>query len=238
MTVEEYVYWGGVVQGEGLTEYIRNFRRRMFSTASAIFWMYNDCWPAVRRWTIVDYYGRRTPGFYPVRRAWQPVTVAIAAGRQSTCSRRKRGAGWPVNALRPLCARGRLSVDERRDGQPARERLHAHRRVRRRRSGRGWANDARCVRDPEPTAAKSPRDRLFMPSFKEMVWPAAEVRVRHENGQAIFESDVFAWRVCLDLDGEARPARQLLRRAARHPDGAGLAGALGEPRILRLGNQG
>ena len=32
MSVEEYVYWGGVVQGEGLSEYIRNFRRRMFDT--------------------------------------------------------------------------------------------------------------------------------------------------------------------------------------------------------------
>jgi beta-mannosidase len=77
MTVSKYVYWAGVVQGIGLSEYIRNFRRRMFSTASAIFWMYNDCWPTTRSWTIVDYYGRRTPAFYPVRRAFQPVSVAI-----------------------------------------------------------------------------------------------------------------------------------------------------------------
>jgi putative transposase len=35
-------YWGGVVQGEGLGEYIMNFRRRMFDSASAIFWMFND----------------------------------------------------------------------------------------------------------------------------------------------------------------------------------------------------
>ena len=78
MSIEDYVYWGGVVQGEGLSEYIRNFRRRMFSSSSAIFWMYNDCWPATRSWTIVDYYLRRTPAFYPVRRAFQPLTAAIA----------------------------------------------------------------------------------------------------------------------------------------------------------------
>ena len=64
------------MQGEGLTEYIRNFRRRMFNSASAIFWMYNDCWPAVRSWTVVDYYLRRTPSFHPVRRACKPLTVA------------------------------------------------------------------------------------------------------------------------------------------------------------------
>jgi len=49
MSIADYVYWAGVVQGEGLTEYIRNFRRRMFDTASAIFWMYNDCWPVTRQ---------------------------------------------------------------------------------------------------------------------------------------------------------------------------------------------
>ena len=78
MSIEDWVYYGGVVQGEGLAEYIRNFRRRMFDTSSAIFWMYNDCWPATRSWTIVDYYLRRTPAFYPVRRAFQPLTVALA----------------------------------------------------------------------------------------------------------------------------------------------------------------
>ena len=78
MSVDDYVYWAGVVQGEGLTEYIRNFRRRMFDTSSAIFWMYNDCWPATRSWTIVDYYLRRTPAFHPVRRACRPLTVALA----------------------------------------------------------------------------------------------------------------------------------------------------------------
>jgi len=77
MTIEDYVYWGGVVQGEGLSEYVKNFRRRMFSTASAVFWMYNDCWPAVRSWTIVDYHRRRTPSFHPVRRAFAPRTVAV-----------------------------------------------------------------------------------------------------------------------------------------------------------------
>ena len=32
----------------------------------------------MRSWTIVDYYLRRTPSFHPVRRAFAPLTVAIA----------------------------------------------------------------------------------------------------------------------------------------------------------------
>lgn len=78
MCLEDYVYWGGLVQGLGLAEYIKHFRRRMFKTSSAIFWMYNDVWPCVRSWTIVDYYLRRTPAFWPVRRAFAPVTVVVA----------------------------------------------------------------------------------------------------------------------------------------------------------------
>ena len=77
LSIEDYVYWGGILQGEGLKEYCENFRRRMFSSAAAIFWMYNDCWPTVRSWTIVDYYLRRTPAFHFVRRSMQPLHVVI-----------------------------------------------------------------------------------------------------------------------------------------------------------------
>lgn len=78
MSVKDYVYYGGFCQGEGLSEYILNFRRRMYSSASAIFWMYNDCWPATRSWTVVDYMRNRTPSFYPVKRSFAPVAVDIA----------------------------------------------------------------------------------------------------------------------------------------------------------------
>ena len=78
VSVEKYVYLGGFIQGDGLSEYILNFRRRKFDCASAIFWMYNDCWPTTRSWTIVDYYRNRTPSFYPVKRAFNPLAVDIA----------------------------------------------------------------------------------------------------------------------------------------------------------------
>ena len=38
--------------------------------------------------------------------------------------------------------------------------------------------------------------------FREMKWPKAKVSVTQKGGKAVFTSDTFAWRVCLDLDGE------------------------------------
>lgn len=78
MSIEEYVYWAGLVQAEGLKEYIDSFRRRMFDTACAIFWMFNDTWPAARSWTIVDYDLRRTASFSSVRDALSPVRLVLA----------------------------------------------------------------------------------------------------------------------------------------------------------------
>jgi beta-mannosidase len=78
LTIPDYTYYGGFLHGEGLTEYIINFRRRMNdTTGSAIFWMYNDCWPATRSWTTIDYLRNRTPAFWGVKRSFAPVTVDI-----------------------------------------------------------------------------------------------------------------------------------------------------------------
>ena len=75
LSFEDYCFYSGILQAEGLQEYSNNFRRRMFSSSSAIFWMYNDCWPASHGWTIVDYYLRRKLAYHPVRRAFAPVHV-------------------------------------------------------------------------------------------------------------------------------------------------------------------
>ena len=46
------------------------------------------------------------------------------------------------------------------------------------------------------------RARTFTKFFREISWPEAEVRIRTQDGRAIFECDTFAWNICLDLDGE------------------------------------
>ncbi len=78
MPLADYCFASALLQAEGLAEYIHNYRRRMFGSASAIFWMYNDSWPATHGWTIVDYYLRKKLAYHPVRRAFQPVTVVAA----------------------------------------------------------------------------------------------------------------------------------------------------------------
>ncbi len=67
----------GVLQAEGLKEYIRNYRRRWPDSASAIYWDYNDSWPSVHGWGTLDYYLRRKPAFFTVKRANQPMIVVL-----------------------------------------------------------------------------------------------------------------------------------------------------------------
>jgi beta-mannosidase len=80
------------------------------------------------------------------------------------------------------------------------------------------------------------RDRLFLPFYKEMEWPKATVRVRREGDKAIFESDVFAWRVCLDLDGEKVLPDNFFDILPGVPTVLDWPPSLGEPKILRVGN--
>jgi beta-mannosidase len=209
LSIEEYVYWGGVIQGEGLTDYIRNFHRRMFSSASAIFWMYNDCWPTVRSWTTVDYDLRRTPSFHPVRRAFAPVNVVVVAEEGA-----KEVVVYGVNETRePVAATlrygvfrlaGRYPLDRRQEvvlAPNASTRLAAFPR-------RLWTKPNASAAFAVLTSGKEiiARDRLILPFFKEMRWPRANVRVACRDGNATFTSSTFAWRVCLDLDGEKKLA--------------------------------
>ena len=203
LSIEDYVYWAGLVQGEGLKEYIDNFRRRMFDTSSAIYWMYNDCWPAVRSWTSVDYYLRRTPSFWAVKRALQPVSLVIAID----------GAQVDVYGInetqQTLTAELRFGVVSLAGAYPVDRKMrvelkpNASTRVASFPLGE-WADPksslafASLSRGPELLA----RNRLCQPLFKEMIWSKPDVRVTIKNGKAVFESNVFAWGVCIDLDGE------------------------------------
>jgi len=49
----------------------------MFNTAGALFWAYNDCWGTTTGWTIVDYYLRLKPGYFYVKKAFEPVHVSL-----------------------------------------------------------------------------------------------------------------------------------------------------------------
>lgn len=238
MSLEDYVYWGGLVQGAGLAEYVKNFRRRMFDSASAIFWMYNDVWPCTRSWTIVDYYLRRTPAFWPVRRAFAPVTVVVTREGDKVkvygvnegplwtgsllCGLMALAGGYPVEqtlevALPANASKMIAEFDARRWDKLGTDRHVAFAIL---------STDGREVA----------RDAMFLPLFREMKWPKARVNVKVTGGKAIFISKTFAWRVCLDLDGERALPDNFFDVYPGIPTVLDWPKKLGAPKILRIGN--
>jgi beta-mannosidase len=203
MTVEQFTYYAGLVQGEGLREYCDSFRRKMFDCASAIFWMFNDTWPAVRSWTIADYYLRRTPAFWSVRRALQPATVIVAEAENDIVV---FGVNDTNDEVRAELRYGLLSLA---GGYP----LDRHTTVAlppnastplARFSRTEWHDPTTSLafavleKDGKPLA----RHRLALPFLRELKFAPADVRVEVRDGVARFQSDVFVLGVCLDLDGE------------------------------------
>ena len=202
MSIPDYVYYGGFLQGEGLTEYILNFRRRMSTTTdSAIFWMYEDCWPATRSWTIVDYLRNRTPSFVPVKRAFAPIVVDIVSDgaggfdiygvneylTEQTLTLRyaaplPTGEGeWTVKDV-TLPANGsvviaHLSADELREG---------------------------CIPCAvlEQNGEIIARRRFVDKPYQTLGLPKPEIRVEIADGVATYTADSFVFGVCLDLDGD------------------------------------
>jgi beta-mannosidase len=205
MGIEEFTYWGGLLQGEALREYCENFRRRMFDSASAIFWMYNDCWPATRSWTIVDYYLRRTPAFAAVRRAMQPLHVVVAeeGNHVAVFGVNERAEPWSGTLRCGLFnLAGGLPLDRTLQvtlPPNASTRLASF-------SRREWKNPAASAAFAMLAQGDTvvARNRLFLPFFKDLKWAVPHLRVRLADGKAIFSSDTFVWGVCLDLDGARR----------------------------------
>lgn len=175
----------------------------VFDTASAIFWMYNDCWPAVRSWTIVDYLRNRTPAFWAVRRAMQPVQLFVTDE-----------SGWihiyAVNdTLTTFDARVQFGVLDLSHGtliehtHMARISANSSSIVARFEAG-AWKKRAHTMPfamllDAENTVLA--RARMYELVLAEMEWPTASVDVSVKEGKAVFTSDRFAWGVCIDLDG-------------------------------------
>ncbi|MDH7601785.1 MAG: hypothetical protein QHI38_06520 [Armatimonadota bacterium] len=72
----KYIYQSLFYQAMGYREAIVSFRIRKPECSGSLFWMYSDCWGTLG-WTIVDYYLRRKPSFYWVRKAYAPLAVFV-----------------------------------------------------------------------------------------------------------------------------------------------------------------
>ena len=205
LAFDDYLFYSSLLQAEGLKEYIDNFRRRMFSSASAIFWMYNDSWPVSHGWTIVDYYLRRKLDYHPVRRAFRPVTVvpAIEGEHVLIFGVNDTTADWRGRVRFGIASlQGGLPVDETRDAAiPANSSIELARIPMSRWQQIGTKQSVAFALLIEGGVVIA-QNRIFSERFKDMAWGRPEISVRRDGEHAVFASDAFAWGVAIDIDGE------------------------------------
>jgi len=77
ISIDKYLLYSGLVQGL-MYQYALESMRLRTNCHGALFWMFEDCWGELG-WTIIDYYLRRKPSFYFVKRAFEPVRPIIRA---------------------------------------------------------------------------------------------------------------------------------------------------------------
>jgi beta-mannosidase len=247
LDMERYAYVSGLLQAEGIVEYINNYRRRMFSSASAVFWMYNDSWPATHSWTIVDYYRRKRLPYHPARRAFAPVTVVACQddSRQlvGVCGINDTPMAWTGTARFAIFDVSGSIIEEvleevtlppnesyliggfnteyvwQSDGDTRQRGMYA------------------ALFDKSGNLVA--QDRLFIARFGDLnIVGEPNIEMNVENGLLTLTSDAFCWGVCLDENGDTPVADNLFDLLP------GISytlpwdeKTLGEPRIVRLGNR-
>ena len=205
LSLAELVYLSGFLQGEGLKEYIESFRRKKFTCNAAIFWMFNDAWPCTRSWTVVDYYLRRTPAFYHVKRSFAPVTVAL---HQEGAVIHIIGINDTVMDFTGTICYGAFCMNGTyvyKNEIPVKIRSNASHQIATLdstdKSIDGCHEIAFCVLNDEQGKQLS-ASRLIHSTYDELALQKTCVQIQLERKQAIFTCDKPIFGVCLDLDGE------------------------------------
>jgi beta-mannosidase len=241
MDIDDYAFVSGLLQAEGLTEYVTNYRRRMFSSASAIFWSYNDSWPVTHGWTIVDYYLRRKLAYHPVRRAFEPVTVVVAEEGDEVVifgvndafadwHGRVRygvfslGGAFPLDRTEAATLGANASTELARFPRAAWE-------------SAGFDGSGAFAVLSGADGAMVAQHRVFVRRFHELRFIEPRIALRHEAGRVMLESPVFVWGVCLDVDGELPLADNCFDLLPGIPYSLPWPDALGEPVIARIGSR-
>jgi len=77
--LEKFIHLTQLSQAEALMFGYRGWRQQWGQKrhcGGALVWQLNDCWP-VTSWAIVDYFLRKKPAYYAMRRVLAPVAVAV-----------------------------------------------------------------------------------------------------------------------------------------------------------------
>lgn len=77
--LEKFIHLTQLSQAEALMFGYRGWRQQWGQKrfcGGALVWQLNDCWP-VTSWAIVDYFLRKKPAYYAMRRVLAPIAVAV-----------------------------------------------------------------------------------------------------------------------------------------------------------------
>ena len=205
LSFEDYIFASSILQAEGLDEYVRNYRRRMFNSAAAVFWMYSDSWPVTHGWTIVDYFQRKKSAYFSVKRAFQPITVVVAEdssgvfvyGVNDSPEAWKGNLQYGIFSLAdtetsdltskvviPANQSVILAEIDNKEWQKSDKKKHGAFAVL-------YENDT-------PIA----QHRLFTERFKDLEFEEPNISIQREDKYAVFTSERFAWGVHIDVNGE------------------------------------
>jgi beta-mannosidase len=182
-SAEDFVKKAGVLQGEFLAAEIERYRRDKWHNSGCMFWMYNDCWPAVS-WSVVDYYLRPKIAYYYVKRAYNPVILSFAPGEDGVSAWVTNDTFLPVHGSLELVlvtfGEGKKKIDEIPINVPA----NASQMVWKQSTGLfdGVSPDKQClagllVLNKTVTAQST----WFFDTFRNIRFPDAELRVRRQN---------------------------------------------------------
>jgi beta-mannosidase len=75
LDIDSYILYAGLCQGI-IYGYSLESIRFKGNCGGSLFWMYNDTWGEVG-WTIIDYYLKRKPSYYFVKRAFNPIKLIM-----------------------------------------------------------------------------------------------------------------------------------------------------------------
>lgn len=240
VSFDDYLFGSALLQAEGLQEYIYNYRRRKFSSSAAIFWMFNDSWPVSNGWTIVDYYLRKKLAFHPVRRAFAPIAVVVT----------KEGPNINIYGINdmPKEWKGslRYGLFTMKGTKPMDKILNV----------KIAANESvKLASFPTNDFDKEGLDKsgafallqkngitlsqnkLLLSFFKNLTFTKPDIRIRIENGRAIFESDSFVWGATLDINGESDVADNCFDLIPGIPYSISWPDKTKRPMILKTGNE-
>lgn len=91
--LEAHIHLTQLSQAEALTFGYRGWRKQWGQKrlcGGALVWQLNDCWP-VTSWSIIDYFLRKKPAYYALRRVLAPVAIAVKRAHHD----------WSVTHARP-----------------------------------------------------------------------------------------------------------------------------------------